>query len=385
MKILYLVRQSEIGGAENSLFLLLKYLNKKLFQPTVVLPSKGPLYNKLTELRVETVIIPLHKLKSKNPLPYLTTVARLTRLIKVKRIDIVHCNVGICNQFALPAARLCGIPILCHIRREIEKKAFQRMFLTYADVLIAISQNVAYSLDKYTKGSPRIVVIHNGVDLNEFLPCTGSQVWRKQRLEIYDDTFLIGLFGRIVPEKGHHVMIRALGEIAKMHPNSRLIVAGGALTNNKELLQQDNTFLCDLKKLVREMGLTKKVIFTGFVGDMVPLYECLDVLVVPSLDEACGRTAFEAMAMKKPIVASDVGPAREVVEDGRTALLVPPNDPDQLAAAILKLIRNKVFTRKLGENGRLRVEKYFTIKEHVRNIEKFYKTFGINCCSTVTN
>lgn len=374
MNVLYIGASSEIGGAENSLRVLLKGLNKELFQPTVVLPLDGPFAKSVTDLDIELLITPLSPLKSRNPVPYLMTVRRLAKLMKTKRIDLVHCNQDVCNQYAVPAARLNRIPIVCHTRTIIpEKRAFQRTFLGFSDVLIAISRNVAASYTPYTRKPQRVMVIPNGVDLMEFSPSPLRRDHSRRELHVAHGTYLMGLLGRIIPQKGHHVMVQALARLAKTHPNTCLVVAGGAKTGNHTWFQ-DGAFLNDLRRLINDLGVTQKVIFTGFVDHVRAIYESLDVLVVPSLVEACGRTALEAMAMQIPVVASDVGPAREVVEDDRTALLVPPNDPEQLAMAIETLMTNRVLARELGENGRRRVEKYFSSEQHVRTVEQLYRS-----------
>ncbi len=384
MNVLYVSASSEIGGAENSLLLLLKHIDKESFHPILVLPSNGPLAERMMDLGIETFVVPLNALKARNPLPYLLTVWCLMSLIRRKKISIVHCNVPICNQYALPAARLNGIANITHMRTAIfGKRAFSRMFLPWADALVAISNAVRASFARYAKGQ-QVVVIPNGIELSKFSPVAeGKDTWR-QTLPLSSDTYTIGLLGRIIRQKGHHVAISALAEIVSTYPDVCLLIVGGSQTGDHPEWFEDTGYMNDLKALIEELGLTEKVFFTGFIQNVIPVIASLDVMVIPSLLEACGRTALEAMAMGKPVIASDAGPAREVVDDGRTAFLVPPNDSHELAAAILRLIKNKALAMELGEKGRKKAEQCFSIEQHVERIERLYRSIagvsGIQSC-----
>ncbi|GAI28534.1 unnamed protein product, partial [marine sediment metagenome] len=115
-----------------------------------------------------------------------------------------------------------------------------------------------------------------------------------------------------------------------------------------------------------------KVIFTGFVNDVKELYASLDLLVLPSQAESFGRVLIEAMAMEKPVVATRAGGAVEVVEDGVTGLLVPSNDTNGLARAIIKMLENEEDRRRKGKAGRERVKNMFSIEKNVKETQKVY-------------
>lgn len=372
-KVMYLSRFSEIGGAERSLHLLLKGLNRQRFHPFVVLPAPGPFADLLSKDGIETQFLPLQKLKAKYPWRYLETVYRLFKVIRENNINIIHCNMELCNQYGLLAARISNIPIICHTRNyPLGRRAFKRMFLNYADILIAISETVASGYEAYLRNNKRVAIIYNGIDLAKFSPSLNSRKRWRERLRIPGDAFVIGLLGRIVPQKGQHIFIKAMNRIVKVRPNVYGLIVGGTEIDNTEWYKEE------LETLIQEFRLTENVRLNGFIQDILSLYSSIDLLVVPCLEDACGRTALEAMAMQKPIVASAVGSASEIVEDGKTALLVPPGDPEALADTILSLIDDNKLAIELGKNGRKRVEKLFDIREHVRQIEELYlKILGI--------
>ena len=144
------------------------------------------------------------------------------------------------------------------------------------------------------------------------------------------------------------------------------------IVGDNTIIDDSGWFLDELKQLVKELGLVDKVIFTGFVDDMVNLYRCLDMVVLPSKSEGFGRTIAEAMAMTKPIIATKVGGIPEIVVEGKTGLLVPSGDSKALAAAILKVVENPELAIKFSINGPKRIAKLFTIENNVNKTEQVY-------------
>ncbi|MFC1576942.1 glycosyltransferase [Candidatus Omnitrophota bacterium] len=364
-RILYINPIVEISGAETSLLLLLEKLDRRLFYPIVILPGEGPLKGRLEEMGIEAVTMRLSKIDKKNPIPYLKTVYALSRFIRDRAVDIVHCNMGICNQYALAAARLNGVPVVSHTRNILNRRAFKRMFLGFSDALIANSKAVAGSYSEYMRRDQKVHVIHNGVDLREFSSSRGNGSFRR-KFGLSEDMFLIGQIARIHPCKGQNILLKAVADVTRFHPNIRTLLAGDVKIDNSEWHHEE------LKRITSELGLDDRVFFTGFTDDIVGLYADLDLLVLPSLHEPFGRTLIEAMAMGVPVIASAQGGPLEIVEDGVTGFLVPVGDPVRLAEAILKVLKDKELAKKLGENGRERVRSRFTIEENVRKTEKVY-------------
>ena len=365
-RILFLDPTSAISGAEVSLLGLLRNLNREVFDPLVALPGIGPLFERVARLGVETVIIPQSKLKVSNPLPYLKTVFYLVKLIRERGVGLIHSNMDIGNQYGLVAARLTGIPIICHTRNILTKRPFQRMLLRYADVLIANSRAVKASYAMYVSKSQKVVVINNGVDLDEFSSLHAGIGMFREKIGVPNDAFVVGHIARICPEKGQHTLIDAMALVAKTQSKAYALIVGDTIVDNS------TAFLMSLKQRVLEYELADKVIFTGFVDKIVDLYADLDLVVLPSLCEPFGRTLIEAMAMEKPVIASGVGGPLEIVENEVTGFLISPNDPVQLAEAILKVLQDKKLSKKLGENGKERVNRFFTIEENVRKNEQVY-------------
>jgi glycosyltransferase involved in cell wall biosynthesis len=373
-KILYINKSSETGGAEASLFLLLKHLNKKTFEPVVVLPSEGILSAKIRELGLQVFIIPLNNidLKSLNPWPYLATVWQLSKIIRREHIALIHANDVATNQYALIAAKLSRVPIVCHMRGLNDKRTVKRGFLPWVDHLIANSQAVAQTYLSCRKNPEKVSVIYNGVELKKFSKDDRSGMIFRKRFEIPENTFLVGIAGRIFAEKGHHILVHAISEIRKKHYNICVAIIGPISNVVNCKYQRDDNFLFDLRQMITKSGLEKYIFFIEEQRDMASVYNALDLLVLPSKAEPFGRVLIEAMAMGKPVVATKAGGVPEVVDDGVTGVLVPPGDMSRLVEAILSILTNQAIAREMGIAGRKRAEALFSIETNVSKTEKVY-------------
>lgn len=208
---------------------------------------------------------------------------------------------------------------------------------------IAVSQAVRAGLLADGVPAGRITVIPNGLDLASL---------REQASSGHRDTSLaagprIGCVGRLERVKGVDYFLRAAALLAAHRPELRYVVAGSGSCER------------ELRSLAVELGVADLVQFTGYVDSAPSFIASLDVVVVPSLSEASGLTAVEAMALEVPVVASFVGGLGEVVENGRTGLLVPPADHEALARAAARLLDNPEFARRLASEARRRADQRF--------------------------
>jgi glycosyltransferase involved in cell wall biosynthesis len=168
---------------------------------------------------------------------------------------------------------------------------------------------------------------------------------------------------RLEPEKGHRYLLEALPAIVNAVPNAWLLLVG-------EGSQTDA-----LRAHARSLPLParERVVFAGFQTDIEAVTQALDVAVMPSLREAQGLALLEAMAARRPVVASAVGGIPETVRDGANGLLVPPADPQALATAIVRLARDARLRDRLAASGRRRVEDRFSMAASVRQVEAIYE------------
>jgi len=248
--------------------------------------------------------------------------------------------------------------------------AFHNKFLVdkilfYADVIISPSEyyiNRSRFLKKYRD---KIVVIPNGINLEEFNKPYSKEECRK-KLNLPIEKKILLFFGFLSPYKGPDILVKAMPRILKDMPDAELVFAGKGMMRN------------ELKMLSKSLGVEDNIRFEGFVEDYLkPLYyKASDVFCLPSMmsTECYPLVILEAMAGEVPIVATNMGGIPDAVKDGENGLLVPPGDSEALADAIIYLLENENVRERMGKNGKKKV-KYYTWKKIAEETEKIYALF----------
>jgi glycosyltransferase involved in cell wall biosynthesis len=376
-RILYVNNGADIYGASRCLIRLLKALDRTRFIPLVLLPEDGPLRQRLEALGVEVVFHPRLSVKTRRVfrswriliffLEFPASVLFLWRLIRRRKIDLVHTNTGVMVSPGL-AAKLAGVPHLWHIRDWFQEfrqiwKPYSNYILWSSDAVIAISQAVASQFAE----SSKISVIYDACALDEFYAGdaeTGQEFRRRFGL---GTDFVVGCVGRIkLRRKGQEVLVRAAAILKARGLRPKILIIGAAYPGNEDNLQS-------LRDLIHESAVQDHVILTGELTDVKPAYAAMNVLVLPSAQpEPLGDVMMEAMAMKIPVIATNIGGPPEVVQDGITGFLVPPSDPEALADKIELLMNNPKLGERLGQAGPNRVMERFSMEEMIRSIEALY-------------
>ncbi|MEP6807843.1 MAG: glycosyltransferase family 4 protein, partial [Chloroflexota bacterium] len=229
------------------------------------------------------------------------------------------------------------------------------------DRLIVPSASIEAKVRAEGRGAASFSIIPNGVDLARFdLPVAVCALRRE--FGIPRGAPLLGVVARLEPEKGHRYLIEAMPAILQGAPETWLVIVGeGSLDGELRALA------ASLPAPARD-----RIVFTGRREDVAAITGEIDVAVLPSLREAQGISILEAMARRKPVVASAVGGIPEVLTDGHDGLLVPPADPAALAEACIRLACSPPLRAQLGEAGRATVEARFSLDAMVRRIEEVY-------------
>ena len=211
-------------------------------------------------------------------------------------------------------------------------------------------------------------VIYPLIDLKRFI-ALGDQDRQEFRItwNASPKDIVIGLVGQVLPYKGHEDFIRAAAIVHQIAPDIKFVVVGD------DSLTYEPDFLNKMKKLVEDLGLFKSFIFTGHVENIPKVMSSLDILAVPSWTEAFGRVAAEALAAKRPVIATTIGGLSEIIKDGVNGMLIPPHRPDALASAMIKLSDDLSLRNAFGEQGYLDVRK-FGPDEHIGQMEKAYES-----------
>ncbi|MBI4381363.1 MAG: glycosyltransferase [candidate division NC10 bacterium] len=367
-RLLHLADTADRGGGETYLFLLADRLPRDRYALSVLCPSEGLLSERLRKIGVHVVLFEIPRLLSPAAL------LRLIRLLRKLRPDIMQSHGARMNFYAALAGRWAGVPVIVStihnslydypissIRRSLYLLG-ERLTFALSDQILCVADALAQDLIRRSSRDPaKIQVIRNGVDLEAFDPKTvdGSTVRRAFGLE--KDTPLIGIVGRMTPQKGHRDLLTALVQIKASVPTVRVMIVG------------DGPLRDELVQYAGGHRLDDCCIFTGMREDIPAIMGALDVVALPSLSEGLPFILLEAMAMGKPVVATRVNGVSEVVEDGVTAFLVPPRTPDLLAQAIITLLLNRKLASMLGAAARRQAERCFGLDRMIQDVETLYE------------
>jgi glycosyltransferase involved in cell wall biosynthesis len=366
--ILYVHPTARVSGAEISLLNLLEKIDRSVFSPHVVISEDGDLSARLRELDVPVNIVKLEDGSRHAPWPFLRSVAKMAKVIISGGIDLVHVNFERCNRPVAFASKITSKPQICHVRNIQNEESVRHFYLKLSPYLIANSYATEASYAPFLLKSQKSFMVHNGVDLLRFMP--------QKKIEgfygIEKDAIIIAQVGRIVRGKKIDNYVKAMSRVIKSSNKKvyGLIVGDISDCNNQCIF--DTVYYEEIKKLIAQLGLDDRLIFTGFIKDQIKLFSNIDVLVQSSQVEGFGRTLIEAMAMGIPVIATKSGGAMEVIKDNSTGLLVSPDDINGFAQAIMKILLDNEFAGRLKKTGRERVENMFSIEEHVHKLEQIY-------------
>jgi glycosyltransferase involved in cell wall biosynthesis len=352
----------EIGGAERELLAYLEHLPRMGIQPLVVCPAESHLADKIAALGITTRHVPFPAWRKLLEWPRRgKAVSRLREVIERARPSLVHVNDIWWLPQTLRAVKGLGIPVLCHVRQEIQPRKVSRYRLPSADVVFAVSRDVEASLQAGGVKPERIHILHGGIDLAR-VPASSDGAEFRRRLGIPPAAPLLGTVANLFPRKGHDVMCHALSALRRRPEIHYLIVGAG-----------DPGYEQMLRKLVQSLGLEGHVHFAGFQDPVYPALAAMDLYVHPAIMEGFGIALLEAMAMAKPVVATRTGGIPDIVVPGETGMLVTPGDSEALASAIDALLDDKSRWAALGQAGRKRVERLFTVDAMISKLVACYE------------
>jgi len=362
IRIAHVTGWLHFAGKENGIVNLVNGLDPEIFENYIFTFVKGgPLTHRVDPARCRVVELG-DKLGGDYKLYF-----KLAQEFRRHRIHIAHTHSWATLLEGVIGARMARVPFIIHGEHGTLKAdsklhiLLQRWIWRTTDEVLSVSEVLRENLYKtFTFPKERIRVVVNGVDLSRF-DFSKNGIDYKAQLGVPADALVFGTVGRFVPVKSYPTLLRASQKVFREIPNAYLVVVGeGPL--------QD-----ELLKLVRELEIVDRVKFLGWRKDVPEILRGVDVYALASESEGMSNTILEAMASGRPVVTTNVGGNPELVVDGETGLLVPSLNPEALAAAIAKLLREPKLRRQLGENGRRRVEEQFSLEAMVRNYAKVYR------------
>ncbi len=288
----------------------------------------------------------------------------LSRILKRLRPDVVHAHDPHAIAAAATAASIIGSahpPIVASRRAEfrIAHNSFSRWKYSQVDLFIASCEAVRRRLASDGIPRHRIVVVHDGVDVERIVRMAPASV----HAELYLPTGapIVGSVGALVPHKGHQHLVDAAALVVREVPDARFVIVG------------DGELRGRLERQIREHRLERHVFLTGFRTDVVEMTKGFDLFASSSIHEGMCIALVDAMAAGKASVCTRAGGVPEVLQDGRTGILVEPRDHHAMAGALIRLLKDEPLRRRMGEAALARAREHFTVDRMVREIDAVYE------------
>jgi glycosyltransferase involved in cell wall biosynthesis len=356
------------GGGKQAFYNLISRLDRRRFNPLVATAPTGRYAEMLRAVGVRLIPLAMNN-RFDLRIPY-----RLARIVREHAVTIIHSHGGGRADFFIHlTSKLVNVPVkittvanlverwfdVNPIQLYVYKKIQSKTEKTF-DHFICVSDYLAdHLIRQHGLDRTKINTIYNGVDLDYF---EGTPDYPKIKNEFLQkgERILIGAVGRLVAEKGLKYLLTSMPKVLKRFSEARLLLVG------------DGALRTDLERIAIDLDLTGKVTFVGFRSDIKEILSSLDILVLPSLLEGFPMIILEAMAMAKPIVASDIPGIREQIIDGKNGILVPIKDPNAMAAAIINILADRKVAENIGLAARKTVDEKFSIERMVAETESLY-------------
>jgi len=379
MKILLVHNSADLYGASRSLLRLAGALPPMGFAPSLLLPAEGPLASLARARGLPVKIQGSLKIISRNifhprgmvrffaGLP--AAIRETARWIRHENFALVHTNLGTVVSSAW-SARQAGVPHIWHIRDWFQEfgilwRPYAHYILAFSEKVVCVSRPIAGQFPP----SPKVCVLHNGLDLGEFPPVTEPERMAARKVFGFGpDEHVVGTVGRIkFVRKGQENLLRAAHTLGQRGIPLRILLAGGPAPGSEDHVTR-------MKTLARELGLEKAVVFAGELSDPRPAYAAMDIFVLPSAQpEPFGGVVLEAMVLELPVIATAIGGSPEQVVPGKTGFLVPPADSYALAEKLRVLLKDPALRSRMGRAGRERVATELCLDRTMEGITAIYR------------
>jgi len=360
MRILQICSARTLGGGERHLADLANGLTRRGHEVYAALVPASPLQSELSELPVENII----ELPLRNSLD-VASALKLAQLIRRNQIEIVHAHLARDYPLAaLAARRASGARLILTRHVLFPLSRIHKLVLRRAERVIAVSQAVADELiaqDIFDRD--KIVLIHNGVDLDRFAKTKEGDSAEGQKTGA---RLCVGIVGELAPIKGQENFLRAAAIVSSRRDDVDFIVAGEDKSRTGE-----NRRL--LERMIDELELSQRVRITGWADDVVELLRTFDLFVSASRSESFGIAIVEAMASGVPVVSTMTPGAREIIDEDKTGRLVPIGAAETLADAICELLDERNMRERLATNALRMVSERFSLGRMVARTEQVYQ------------
>jgi glycosyltransferase involved in cell wall biosynthesis len=376
VKILYTtVTSSAQSGATHQLFVMAEMAKELGFQPVIALPPGG---RPDTGVPVFTVNMAAPRLvrslgyQARYFGGFVPAIIRMAQLMKKERVDLVHANEIVDLQPAY-AARLAKRPLVWAIRAGFSTtpkltNTFSRIAVKNARKIIPVSNSVQQSFfGWYDNHDRKVEVLYDAPRFVDRPSPESADEWRR-KLGLGESTNLIVLVSKLLPQKGHAVLVESAPEILARFPDTRILIVGGEAEGRADYAK-------GLRRRIDELGVTDRVILFGASQDVPGLMAASDVVVhCPVFKDPLPGVVIEGMVAGRPVVGTRIGGIPEEIEEGITGLLAEPNDPGSLAKAVIDMLNRPLSDRNaMGDRGRERALSIFSRENYKMGLKRIYE------------
>jgi len=365
IKVIHLITGLNTGGAEMMLYKTVSKVDKNRYSQIVISMIKPGHIGEL----IKKENIPVISLNFSKGISIISGFLKLVKILLKEKPEIIHSYMFHADILGRVAGKLCGIKIIISsLRNENIGGRKREILLKYTNKIADIVTAVCYAAaeKQIERGSitrDKLKVIYNGVDLELFQKSSEQEIMAlKEELSLKTVENIILTVGRLEPQKNHELLINSFGKLLNKHPNSVLLIAG------------EGKLRIPLEKQVKDLGLTQNIRLLGVRKDIPKLLSMADAFVLASKYEGMPNVVIEAMASAIPVIATSVGGTPEIIINQSHGLLIKPDDVNSLTVGLDKILNlSKEKRKEIGENGRVRIEKFFTIDKTVNETENLYE------------
>jgi len=303
----------------------------------------------------------------RHPKEFLRAAFQLSRELKRRNIDLVHCADLLAGHYAAVAGKLARLPVLCHIRNRFEVISRRdQSFLRPVDKFAFVSKDT-WKHFSYKVSARRGTVVYDGIEISDAASIGDGQEVRRE-LNIPADACVIGMVARVAPQKDYATLAKAAARVVALHPNTRFLIVG-----DNAQVESHREHYEEVERMLAESGVTSSFVFAGFREDVPRMISAFDIFALSTHCEGLPLVILEAMAQAKPVIATNVDGIPEIVLDEKTGLLHSHQDDEQLAAQILSLLDDRERATKLGEAGRAFVRAEWSRERFAKDMRNLYQ------------
>ncbi|MFQ5707897.1 MAG: glycosyltransferase family 4 protein [bacterium] len=373
IRVLHIITNLPVGGAQDNTLITVERLNREKYDVSLICSSEGHWVRRALQMQDLNLIFVDELTRKIQTLYDMIALWRIYKIIKKGQFTIVHTHSSKPGFIGRIAAKLAGVPIIIHTIHgfpfhDFMSPAVKRFYIyierflsKLSDKLITVSTlNLEKAVRLKLAERENFVNVYSGIDFDKFDVSVDVEA-KKRELGILNGEKIVGMVGRFSQQKAPLDFIRAIPEVLKQRNNVRFVLVGDG-----ELKQ-------DMYELAEKLDIDSKIMFMGFREDVPELLRVLDVFVLTSLWEGLGRSLTEAMYTGRPIVATDVEGVPELVKNGKTGILVQPQDVHSIAQGILELLSDRELSRQLGQAAKQKISDEFDAEHMVTDLEEVYR------------